>query len=139
METAIREIEQRRAARAQAVEDVKSAMQLVEKVEKMQRGLSHPKLTGELSFADKRAVLDALHVKAVATEDGNIRISGFISGDVLAALGMIEDENGVLSKDRQGDALAHFTTFISPSTIGPPDEVVAFGPRGGTHIPVSRR
>jgi site-specific DNA recombinase len=77
------EIEARGAARERAVQDLENAKAIVREV---QEGL--PRITGaELSFKDKRAVLDALHIKATATQDGDINITGFISPDLLKLVG----------------------------------------------------
>jgi site-specific DNA recombinase len=99
VEAQLREIEERQAARAQAAQDEKAAMQLIEQIEQTQRGLSLPALFEALSFEDKRLLLDMLHFKAVATDDGDILISGFIGDELLAFLRAKESENAELSTE----------------------------------------
>lgn len=74
----IEEIEARQMARAKAIEDAKTATELVKKI---QRNL--PKSRQILSYEEKRALLDAFHVKVTAKPDGDIRVTAVISEDLL--------------------------------------------------------
>jgi site-specific DNA recombinase len=94
IDTRIADIEARQAARTQAVADMKSALELVQKIQH-----SMPAYSAVVSFADKRAVLDALHFKATATESGDIHITGVIDDELLALIDMKAGENAVLSQD----------------------------------------
>lgn len=78
-EARIAEIEQRQGAREQARADPENVQQLCEDIK---RGL--PILTQELSFDDKRFIMDTMHIKITAKSDGDIRIAGALSDDILA-------------------------------------------------------
>jgi site-specific DNA recombinase len=104
----IAEIDARKAARTQAAQDVKNAVALVQKV---QRSLPKRKLMGVVSFAEKRAVLEALHCTITALPDGDVDVTGYISSDLLKLAGIEEQEDGEgggenyrLSVTRHGEA-----------------------------------
>jgi hypothetical protein len=101
----IAEIAARQAERTQAIEDVKSALELVQKIQRSMSAYSDV-----ASFADKRAVLDALHITATAMDDGDIRITGIIDDDLLALIDMKAGETAVLTTERQ-DVLNSIIAF----------------------------
>lgn len=83
VESRIIEIEQRQAARSLAVQDARDAIELCKTI---QRNL--PKSGQILSYEEKRALLDAFHVKVTAKADGDVRVTGIISEDLLALAAM---------------------------------------------------
>jgi site-specific DNA recombinase len=123
IDTRIREIQERQASRMQAVQDVRSAAEIVEKV---QRGMPKRKLLASLPYEYKRAVLDALHIKVTALESGDVFVTGYISSDLLkladqAGVDKDEEDEGeretvILDKERQ--RLVHRPLRFSPSDRG---------------------
>jgi site-specific DNA recombinase len=94
VETAIQEIEARQAARSQAIEDVQAALDICRQI---QSGM--PRITAELSFDEKRELLEALHVKATAKPDGNILISAQITEDLLRLLTPGAPDSSIIEHD----------------------------------------
>ena len=79
IEERIREIDERQRGREQTAADIETAAELCRQI---QVGL--PLSERELSFEEKRQLLEALHIKGTVKADGDILVTGLISKDLLS-------------------------------------------------------